>query len=273
MNFCTVADKNYLTQGLTMYYSLKKHNPDFRMHWLALDYETFEAIKDHEIAAYQLSDVIDHIPDNDLTKKESIYALTPTFVHYLLDTQRIDELAHVDADIYFLNDWQIIRNELFKADVGIHEHRINYYKNTGRFNVGFVYFRNNTNGRECAEFWKKCTWDKHNPYWEEYGTCHDQKYLELFEKHYDNVHIIQSHHLAAWNFKNHTYYEGKVGYKGVIDKPIFIHFSHFRWDSKGYTTQHENEWGAPEKLNEFVRNYYNIYYEAIKQTECAYVSL
>lgn len=267
MNFCTISDKNYLTQMLTMHKSLKGQNIEFRMFCLALDHETYDELAEHEhIEVIALEEV--KLPHTKFTRKEACYAMSPLFTHHILNTYKsLPDVAYVDADLFFLNSPEVIFNELTQADIGIHEHRIPRYPNSGKYNVGLVYFKNNMNGLACAEFWKNCTWNKDNPYAQEYGTCHDQKYLELFEQIYDNVHVIQSHHLAAWNFKHHTYYEGKVGYKGIIDKPIFIHFSHFTWDDEGYKTQHDKEWGSPELLNDYVKGYYDEYYKAIRECE------
>jgi len=41
---CTVMDRNYLTRGLALYASLRKHGPAYDLHVLCMDQETWDIL-------------------------------------------------------------------------------------------------------------------------------------------------------------------------------------------------------------------------------------
>ena len=45
INLCTTSDYGYLAQGLTLYNSLKRTTPNFRLHYLATDKESLELLR------------------------------------------------------------------------------------------------------------------------------------------------------------------------------------------------------------------------------------
>jgi hypothetical protein len=44
LNLCTVSDKSYLAQGLTLFESLQSTTDDFILHYLCIDDESYECL-------------------------------------------------------------------------------------------------------------------------------------------------------------------------------------------------------------------------------------
>ena len=63
INLCVVSDYNFLGKGLTLYESLMKFNENFVMHFLCIDEETFDKIKEigKETQYLSLSQIADLI--------------------------------------------------------------------------------------------------------------------------------------------------------------------------------------------------------------------
>ena len=206
------------------------------------------------------------------------WALTPFFCHYLLKNKNIDSLLYVDADIYFYSDINLIFEEISDKSIGIVTHRTEHHltdeTEAGKYNVGIVYFKNDETGFECATFWKDLLLNPHNPYSDHYGTCGDQKYLELFEIKFDpsKICVIDSlaGHGAPWSFESYKYIDKyKIEWRGTEQQLIFNHFSHFLFNENDWSSSYNGEW-APENLNPHVMEYYQDYYREMKKTKEIY---
>ena len=164
-------------------------------------------------------------------------------------------LLYVDADMYFYQDFEKIYDNIGRKSVGIISHRFNHNRETktGKYNVGIIYFKDDKRGNACLKWWSDVVINDNNEWFETYGTCGDQKYLELFEGLFPGaVRVIGVEHGAPWNVQH-------------IDGNdlVFFHFSHFAIHGGGYTTNRAGEW-KPE-ATPWAKKLYNDYYEVIKQ--------
>ena len=172
----------------------------------------------------------------------------------MLDRYDMDNITYLDADLYFYQDYEIIFKEIGEKSIGLIEHRIPSYKTVGKYNVSFNYFKNDETGRECLHSWQRLCADKGNEHFEEYGSCGDQKYLELFFKwHPLDIHIINCGHGAWWNNRSNRFYDECVIYEGNDQKLIYMHYSHFNLTKDGYT--HDEMVKMPPRLREYYDNY------------------
>jgi len=110
--------------------------------------------------------------------------------------------------------------------------------------------------------------DPDNKHAEEYGTCGDQKYLELIFKHHD-CQILEIGHGAPWNFRFHHYTDdpSRIGYKAAEHDMIYNHFSHFNHDDNEYRVDFKGEWGNVLDIHPVIGAWYDHYWEAIKSAE------
>jgi hypothetical protein len=280
-----------MCKGLTLYRCLiEKLDYDFTLHCLCIDLETFEkvnSINDKRIAAYSLSelektnDTLKQIKSNGNKSNygdeysQYCWSLTPFFCNFILNTDGVKDVLYIDSDLYFYEDFTLIEEEIKDKSVGIITHRTDLHltkeTDVGRYNVGIVYFKGDKMGKQVSDFWKELMKYPDNKYSEKYGTCGDQKYLELFEINFDKekICIIDDlvGHGAPWCFSSYKYNEKyKITWNGSVQNLVFNHFSHFNVLENGWSSSNDGEW-KPETINTYVNDYYEDYYKEMIQTE------
>ena len=212
MNYCTYFDKNFLVQGLTCIHTLKKYNKDAFFYVLALDRETklkLESLNLSFIKVIELNLLYKKFPtlQNEKTKRnlgEFFFLITPFLINFLLKYQKINHIIYVDADLIFFSDVTKIKSLFKKNDILASYHDPDDNKiTTGKYNVGFLVFRNNSKVLNLLCIWmKQCmisTTIAHN-----YSDiiCGDQKYLESWEKNkqfrFSGIKI-KNFNIGGWN--------------------------------------------------------------------------
>jgi hypothetical protein len=265
MNFkkyiCTISDDHYLSRGLALIESLKKYNDDVHVFYLCINDKCFNNVKNTKIDGVEfihVKDIIKNdsrflniIPSREATAVGSVteisqdlielaYKMSSYFPKYCLDVYDIDHVIYMDADIYFYKSLDTIYSDVGDKSFGIVEHRIPY-SGCGKYNVGVIYNKNNKTAKSILDFWSYCVLDPNNPFAEKFGTCGDQKYLELIYTLYgsDNIAIIgdSTGHLAPWNIPHHRYMHerGKIVWENKIQDLVYIHYSNFISDIKNMT--------------------------------------
>jgi hypothetical protein len=289
MELCTVFDKNYMLKGLVLYKSIKENN--ILLNILCIDditYETLDKLKLENVKLYDLKKIEEE--NRELTELKELgfkskygdsysqycWTLTPFFCNYLLKNKKIESLLYIDSDIYFYENFDLVVEEVKDSNIGIVTHRTKYHisneTNSGKYNVGILFFRNNEIGFSCSEFWKTLLLNPKNEYSEKYGTCGDQKYLELFELKYEGICIIDKlvGHGAPWCFQSYDYLDKYlISYNGMTQSLVYNHFSHFKFDNIGWQSSYNGEW-EPEKVHKYVNEYYEDYYQEIQNIKKLY---
>lgn len=295
MQYCTHSDKNYLAKGLALYRSLYTYNQNLKLWYLCTDAYTFEKLIELSlpgiipISLEQLEEF-----DSELSNSRNnppsqfgdaysqfCWTLTPYFTWWLLENkiEKDQELLYCDADLFFYNDPSVIANICSNYSIGIHQHRFTSYdietNPVGEFNVGSVYFKSNLIGLSAAKKWKEWLLNPNNEYYGKYGTCGDQKYLDLFIPLWGrNVCVFDKSaiaHGAPWNFDRYKYINGNnVVFEGNNQTILFNHFSHFTIRDGSWSSSDHGEW-KPESGRDWVKDYYEKYYlevlESIKILE------
>jgi len=261
IHICTLSDKNFLLKGLALYQSLVNTCNEFTLHYLCLDNETYFKLKELDFENIELSklDVLekhdlklvecrDNEPSEYAANKEEqfIWSLAPYFTNYILNTLPENEhLFYIDADICIYENLSQLLQIVGTKSVGIHSHKFSSAYNdnykTGWFNVGIVIFKNDYFGKTISKFWKNLLLNQDNSYYEKYGTCGDQKYLELFPKIWPNQTCIfdkEIDHLAPWNWNRE------------VKNPFFFHFSDFE------TSKY------PSSMHKYKEDYQNLLYKS-----------
>jgi hypothetical protein len=238
--FCTLFDKNYLYKGLTLYYSLIKHCPDFKLWILCLDSPTYEIFSKMNLEKIELISLAE-FEDEELravkktrSAKEYCWTLSPSLPSYIFNNNpEINSIAYIDSDLFFYADPKPLYDELGGGSVLIMEHKLpegkkNVENDVGKYNVGMMLFNNNAEGRKCLEWWRqRCNewcYNKIEP-----TRFADQKYLDYFEEKFKGVVVSKNNgaDLSYWNMKNYRGKIKKIGDKIFIGghELIFFHYS------------------------------------------------
>ena len=239
MNFCTHFDTNYLPHALTLSDSLIKHAPKHKLFMMCMDNSSYHYLikntpKNAIILNYKnlekkYSDLL--IAKSNRNKVEYFFTCSPAVCNYILkEFNTIDQITYLDADLYFFSSPKEIFDEIGNKSIAIIEHRFHWLTKRqikyGIFNVGWVTFKNDYEGKRCLNDWMaNCIeWCYQKVEKDRFG---DQKYLNKWPSNYSNLHIIEHKgaNVAIWNIKN--YKLSLKNRKVFIDSTplVFYHFA------------------------------------------------
>ncbi|NBR22474.1 MAG: hypothetical protein EBU08_01515 [Micrococcales bacterium] len=292
-NYCALGDSRYLPNLICLIDSAKEHfTEDYMLHVLAMDDFTFNKLnslrKHDNLKIYSINEINEDFQVRAIRymqpSREAIsnaqasnkdpgfvqfcWSLAPCFSDWLM-TRIKTAITYIDADIYFFNDIKSFFDELSTRSIGLVSHRIPYLMTSGEFNVGIVHFEYDSYGRSALNKWKSYLTNSQNNYMLGFGTCGDQKYLELFYSFYRNqTAVIDKNfgHLAPWNVTQHKYEDRKIIWKSQAQDLVYFHFAHFVIESENkYRASYNNEWiwGEPLSVHPFVNKCYDEYHSAM----------
>jgi len=247
LNFCTLFDSNYLSRGLVMYDSLKKHEKDFHLYVFAFDDKTYEILNKLSLEKVTVISLKEFESEELLAVKpgrsiaEYCWTCTPATIKYVIDNYKVDNCTYVDADLYFYSSPKVLFDEMGDNPVLITEHR--YTKRydrsqiAGKYCVQFIYFKNNMEGMKVLEWWRLACLDWCYDRYED-GKFGDQKYLDDWTTRFEGVHVLQhpGGGLAPWNIQQYQltgerddklYFKTKNG--NSIFEAVFYHFHYVRF--------------------------------------------
>jgi len=242
--YCTYFDTGYLSRGLTMIESLREHGDNSLVFILALDSGVRDFFADHgdkNIRIISLQDLEEYEPELSAvrphrSRMEFYFTCTPLLVRFVMDQMktRNSTIIYLDADLYFFDQPQLAIASLGDGSVGIIEHR--YPKKLerrlakyGRFNVGWVAFVDDKNGRQVLDWYGKSTleWCGDKPVDGKYA---DQGYLDSFPL-FAGVTVLRegAFNLAPWNTESHDVRFSSPGPATVDGRSLnFFHFHGLR---------------------------------------------
>ncbi len=241
MYFCNVVSKTRLYQFIALYYSIKSICDDFKVFVLCMDDDTSRLLKKARLENTVVI-TLEEIENEELKalKKERnigeyCWTLKPVLLTYVLERfENVDWLTYLDADMYFYNNPRTIFADVGNCSVLLSEHnsneQIKFVEETvGRFNAGFISFKNNLRGKECLGWWKKLClkWCFNTTITGQFG---DQKYLEDLLILFGDVCpiTIPGVNIAPWNDAKYNI-NSKDGILYVDENPLILyHYCGFR---------------------------------------------
>jgi hypothetical protein len=195
---------------------------EFELNILCHDNDTYRILKQldlNELYLIHIEELEEAYPILKKLKKERsiieyYFSTTPILPHYLLKTKKdIELITYLDADLFFYNNINPIYDELGNGSIYIIPHRFNLEnkengeKNGGKFNVGMVIFRNDSEGLSCLDTWKNqcienCFLDEEN-----FSSLGDQQYLHEWPNKYSDVVVSQNIGVGAggWNILDYQF--------------------------------------------------------------------
>jgi hypothetical protein len=238
--FCTIITADYLPFAKALFTSLQKSVPGTSLQVLVIDKNNFTSSQNFVI--HSIDTVITSPVAKEIYKKYGYtnpgpfrWALKPVFISHLLQND-FDKVIFTDADMYFVNDFSFLFQELDDSNVLLTPHwaYLNPLEDDkslfdvlqgGLFNAGFI--GANKKGMEAINWWAGMCHFKteDNP---EHGLFFDQKYLDVLPVQFPEVKILkhQGCNLANWNIRTciREIINGKLTINKQFD-PVFIHFN------------------------------------------------
>jgi len=251
-HYCTYFDRGFLIQGLALWRSLGKHDPDSVLWVLALDEVTAEVLREVggtwlrvvPLAAVEAGDAELAVAKANRTRVEYFFTLSPCWPRWLLAKHGarvagdggIGRLTYVDADLFFFASPEAIFSAMdaVRASVLVTAHRfpawLRHYERHGKFNVGVLAWCNDAVGRACLDDWRaRCLewcFDRLEP-----TRYADQKYLDAWPERVGTALLVLPHagvNLAPWNWAGHVI-RVAAGTVRIEEGPLVaFHFARFR---------------------------------------------
>lgn len=227
--YCTLFDSHYLTRGIAMLESLRKHCKNYHLFILAFDaitYEVLTNLNDPHITLIALQDFEDEallLAKKTRTKGEYCWTCTPSLILYCISNFNLPLCTYLDADLYFFDNPNPLIDEMQPHSILITSHnytpRYNQEKTSGIYCVQFLTFKSTPIGLEALKWWRDRCLQWCYARFEE-GKFGDQKYLDDWPSRFKDVHILSNPRggLAPWNIQQFSHIE-----------PIFYHFHHLQF--------------------------------------------
>jgi hypothetical protein len=166
--------------------------------------------------------------------KEFAWTCGSWFMNYLLG-QGLDEVTHLDGDLFFFGDAEVAHREIGDAEIAVTPHRfaeqLKWRERFGLFNPGWVTIKNTDVGRACALRWARQAlewcYDKET----KDNLLADQKYVDEWPTLYGTKFFGDFDigiNCAPWNAERwkFEFINGIVCVNGV--RVICYHFHEFK---------------------------------------------
>ncbi len=281
-NYVTLFDSNYFSRGMMLLESLNNVSEcGFTLYILAMDERVFNFFINYNspsVVCFNVDSIYEMYPvlrklKTERTRAEFCWTLASFSIQYVIRKYELESCTYLDSDICFYNDPKLIFSKLGDRSVIITEH--NYSKEYdlseiyGKYCVQFMYFKNNKDGNDVLEWWrKKCEEWCYSRI--EDGKFGDQKYLDDWEARFkDIVYNCQDIGcgLAPWNCQKYDLInENGTWYivdriKKIREQVIFYHF-HDLYKLKG------QRWSLSKyQLTNSVLELYYMYIKGLKRIE------
>lgn len=233
MYFCTLFDSNYASKGIALYLSLEQQTDDFILYVMAMDRKCQKILNACRFKHMEV-ECIDDVDSPELdaakgnrSRAEFCWTCGSFFTDYFLNKYNFPEITYLDSDLMFFCSPKVVFDELEdkNASVGLAPHFMKYPL-FGKYCVQFVYFKNDVNGRACLRWWRnECLkWCYSRV---EDGKYGDQKYLDYFANHFNNVCEIENRGVgvACWNMNDYSYKHNYICFRGKEWSTVFFHYS------------------------------------------------
>jgi len=236
--FVTLFDHRYSARGIALYHSIREHCPDFHLWVIALTPECSNLLTRVTLPGLTivslgtLEGILPELRSAKLNRslKEYYYTLSSASCQYVMECCReVDLITYVDADTYFFSNPTHVFEDLAGKSIAITPHRFSRWgrglERYGKYNVGWVSFRRDTDGLRCLKSWyQECIdWCYERL---ENGRYADQKYLDNWPAEFRSLRVIEDPgvNLAPWNLGSVAL--GSQGKMVLVDKRplVFFHF-------------------------------------------------
>lgn len=194
--FCTYFNLGYLNRGIVLFRSMEKFVPGFQIEVLCFDDATYDFLATHPfrgVTPVRLIDFENRHPEllevkPSRSRGEYFFTCTSTWTLDVISRHPESEsVTYLDADMKFFSSPASAFDQMKDKDILICDHNFERtpekFLQHGRFNVGWISFRNNTTGLGCLRQWAAdcVAWCYDRL---EDGKFADQKYLDAWPERF-----------------------------------------------------------------------------------------
>lgn len=254
--FFTIIDQNYVLRAYTLFKSIKKHLKKDEFYIVCIDLESYNFLNKWSEGRFNLlflDDINKRLIQelkNSRKYNEFCWTAKSLSFDYFFKEKNIRWAIYLDSDSMVFASITDYLDDNYDLMITLHGGEHNYFKSiekqVGKFNAGFLAFKNNINGNKILKYWKKKCIESANqiPTDDIYG---DQKYFDEIQKKFKKINVcpFPGINMAPWNLCTKS---GKIDYDGK-EKIVFYHM---------------------QGLKIFNKNIYNIYSSNFKVTQRAY---
>lgn len=196
--YCTYFNLGYLNRGIVLFRSMERHLPGFLLEVLCFDDATYDFLTQHSfpgVTPVQLDEFERRHPELVAVKPtrsrgEYFFTCTSTWTLDVINRHpEAESVTYLDADMKFFSSPSCIFEQMRGKDIMICSHNFERdaekFQRHGKFNVGWLTFRNTSIGLECLRQWASdcIAWCYDRL---ENGKFADQKYLDNWPEKYGN---------------------------------------------------------------------------------------
>jgi len=242
-SYCTIFDKNYLYQAITLYNSLTNFDKEFKFYTLCMDQLSYDVVKGlnlpgitpihiDELLTAEISEV-----RGRTTHGQFCWVCQPLLCEFILDKFNPDMITYLEADSMFFSDPEILFEELGDNNVSLVPHSyspgLDQTDVSGKYCVQFNAFRNNAEGKAVLYYWRlRCfEYSKDNLLYFPGQVC-----LDYWPVLFKSVKIIDNPGagVAVWNIQHRKL--GVVNNTPQVDAHpiVFYHYHQYRIYANGY---------------------------------------
>lgn len=199
MNYCTITDAKYKVRTQVLLRSMETHCQPFRLWVLPLDNTQIPGTTGISLSAIMTPAL--KKARVGMPRRKFAWLIKSALLQYILG--QVEAVCYLDSDsAFFSSPTEFFRS--LNADIAITPHRFSpayrHYVDNGRFNAGFLFFRNGNAASRCLTEWQAvCLADQS-------GLLTEQKHLDQWQRDYGAVAINHlGINLAPWNQAQYAY--------------------------------------------------------------------
>ena len=241
----SICSNNYLAQAITLGYTLKKFNPDYRFVICLVDRKN-ESV-DYSKIPFEILEVekIDVPYFDEMILRYDIVELNTAFKPYYFQhffrTTGADSVIYLDPDIEVFKRFSELEEELIENDIIITPHfttplnddkwqREEDFLNSGLYNLGFIAVKNTENGKKMLSWWAGKMRNK--AYIDfNHGLFTDQIWINFVPLFFSKVKVYTNigYNVAYWNLHERTLsLKDGIYYVNDTQPLAFYHYASFR---------------------------------------------
>lgn len=235
--YCTLFDKNYLSRGLALYASLRRHHASAQVVILCLDQSTHKALSALALTAVTLvylGDLETYDPQLAAVRgarlpAEYYFTCKSALMRYILQHHGVTRLTYLDSDLLCFSNPLALFDAYPNATVMLTPHRFPEYlrdrEKYGLFNAGWVSTSADAEGRRFVDWWRDLCLE----YCElkvSGENFADQRYLDRVTAAFPRA-VALSHHgvnVGPWNLAAARIEGSGSGVRVDGDPLVFFHF-------------------------------------------------